>query len=154
MLFFRYVKYQESILCAASSDTVPISSFLAADTGIDHYPSGHSRQRLLTESIVEDLIIYCSLPLSIVENPGFRRFLKKADPKYVPTSRTTVVSKLSHMTASTQESMKTQLAGLETVSVTVDIWSDRKMRGYLGVTVHFLEVTEHAIKPRSQLMGL
>lgn len=30
----------------------------------------------------------------------------------------------------------------DTVALTVDIWSDRRMRGFLGVTVHFMEGNE------------
>lgn len=31
------------------------------------------------------------------------------------------------------------LQSLESVSLTVDIWSDRRLRSYLGITVHFIE---------------
>lgn len=31
------------------------------------------------------------------------------------------------------------LQAVDSVSVTVDIWSDRRMRSYLGLTVHFVE---------------
>lgn len=31
------------------------------------------------------------------------------------------------------------LESVDSVSVTVDLWSDRKMRSYLGITVHFME---------------
>ena len=37
------------------------------------------------------------------------------------------------------QSLKYFLHALDHVSLTLDIWSDRKMRSYLGVTVHFLE---------------
>lgn len=34
------------------------------------------------------------------------------------------------------------LSQCDSVALTVDIWSDRKMRSFLGVTVHFIEQGE------------
>lgn len=42
-----------------------------------------------------------------------------------------------------QESLKTRLASISSLAITMDIWSDAKMRGYLGVTAHY--VHEHEI---------
>ena len=38
--------------------------------------------------------------------------------------------------------LKERLREVENVSVTVDLWSDRKMRSYMGVTVHYLHGNE------------
>ena len=37
-----------------------------------------------------------------------------------------------------QDSLKQQLELCSTVSVTMDIWSDASMRGYLGLTAHYI----------------
>ena len=51
---------------------------------------------------------------------------------------------------SCQEKLKELLSSCETVSITMDIWSDATMRGYLGLTVHFI----HNEKLRSQVLGV
>ena len=38
--------------------------------------------------------------------------------------------------------LKEQLAEQEHVSLTIDIWSDRTMRGFIGITVHFFSGDE------------
>ncbi|KAL3048812.1 hypothetical protein OYC64_008317 [Pagothenia borchgrevinki] len=45
------------------------------------------------------------------------------------------------------------MSNLNHVSVTVDIWSDRKMRGFLGVTAHYLEQDEERIELKSNLLA-
>ena len=37
-----------------------------------------------------------------------------------------------------QDRLKQQLELCSTVSVTMDIWSDASMRGYLGLTAHYI----------------
>lgn len=51
----------------------------------------------------------------------------------------TLTSKTENLAAERLAKIKTQLSSTDHVSVTVDIWSDRKMRGFLGVTVHCIE---------------
>ncbi|KAL3048825.1 hypothetical protein OYC64_008329 [Pagothenia borchgrevinki] len=45
------------------------------------------------------------------------------------------------------------MSNINHVSVTVDIWSDRKMRGFLGVTAHYLEQDEERIELKSNLLA-
>lgn len=37
-----------------------------------------------------------------------------------------------------QDKLKDQLSCCQNVSITMDIWSDSSMRGYLGLTAHFI----------------
>ena len=64
------------------------------------------------------------------------RFIARIDSKYNPISRTSVRTALDNIASQTNAQLKNKLAKVMHVSTTVDIWSDRKMRGYLGVTVH------------------
>jgi len=66
------------------------SSFWTAQ---QHYSPDSSRQRAISQAIVNDLIIGCNLPLSIVENEHFRHFLHTLDMEYVPISRMTITEK-------------------------------------------------------------
>lgn len=104
------------------------------------YSQGHPRQKIITESIIQDLVISCNLPLSLVDTPGFQTFMSKVDEKYNIVGRNTVTRRLSDLAANKATQIKSKLQKVDTVSVTVDIWSDRSMRGFLGVTAHFMEM--------------
>ena len=82
------------------------------------------------------------MPLSLTENGHFRHFLSVADSKYQPVSHRTITLKIESLVAETREKIKVLLAGADHVSVTVDIWSDRRKRGFLGVTGHVLATSE------------
>ena len=52
-----------------------------------------------------------------------------------------------------QTKLKNSLANVEDISVTVDIWSDRKTRGFLGITAHWLDDGEGGIVLKSALLA-
>ncbi|CAF4281520.1 unnamed protein product, partial [Adineta steineri] len=51
------------------------------------YASTDPRQFKLTESIVKDLIIECGLPVSLIDQNGFKNFMQTVDPIYSLLSR-------------------------------------------------------------------
>ncbi|CAF1346971.1 unnamed protein product, partial [Didymodactylos carnosus] len=51
------------------------------------YSSNDPRQVKLTESMLKDLIIECGLPLSLVDQNGFRNFMQTVDPMFSLLSR-------------------------------------------------------------------
>lgn len=114
-----------------------MSGFFSA--GDVTYSSGHPRQTAITNSIVMDLIVKCSMPLSIVDNNNFRQFLHVLDPKYTPVARSTITSsKLPQLVETAKERIKEKLEAASFVSITVDIWTDRRMRAYFGSTAHYI----------------
>ena len=153
MAFYRHEAYKLSKSRPSTSSTsqTPISEFM--DTGVHQYSSTHPQQKALTNAILSDLVIDCNLPLSIIEHPSFRHFMKVADSKYNPVCRRTLTSKTENTTAERRSKLRTQLSNIEHVSVTVDIWSDRRIRGYLGVTVHYMEKDAEGLKLRSNLLA-
>lgn len=58
--------------------------------------------------------------------------------RYQPMARSTLTTKLPQLKAKGQEEVIALLADQNCVSITTDIWSDRTMRSYLGVTAHIL----------------
>lgn len=68
---------------------------------------------------------------------------------YSPLSRGPLTSKLDGIVLDKQTKLKTSLSNAENLSVTVDIWSDHKLRGFLGVTAHWLESAEGGIVLKS-----
>lgn len=151
LLFHRFAEYQKTrLVCTDSTQTV-ISQFVQVRPQ-EAYSANHPKQKAITNAIVTDLVIGCNMPLSITENQHFRHFLSVADSKYQPVCRRTMTSKVESLVAETREKIKLLLASADHVSVTVDIWSDRRMRGFLGVTVHVLATTE-GIRLNSYLLA-
>lgn len=126
-----------------------ISQFIESSP-VSLYTCNHPQQRAITNSILLDLIGNCNMPLSIVEHQSFQHFLSIMDNKYSPVSRRTVTSKLDSLVADRQIKLKSELAKADYVSVTVDIWSDRRMRGFLGVTAHCINIEDEL---KSQLLA-
>jgi len=46
--------------------------------------------------------------------------------------------KLPKLAESVKEKLQEKLRAAKFVSITIDIWTDRRMRAYLGCTVHFI----------------
>lgn len=148
----RYAKYKE-LQTLLQSDNLQPAITIFGIPGSNSYSNNHPRQKAITASIIADLIIDCNLPLSLVEHPSFRNFMSVVDPKYVNISRTTVTSMLAEMTTAMEAKIKEDMSKIDGVSVTVDVWSDRKMRGFLGVTGHVMEVTDKSLNLKSYLLG-
>lgn len=101
------------------------------------YSPNSARQQAITQSILQDLVVGCSLPLSIAENPNFRRFLNVLDSKYTPVSRTSLTEKrIPHLVTKVKGDIIKALEVQSNVAITTDLWSDRRLRSYLGVTAH------------------
>ena len=71
--------------------------------------------------------------------------------RYNPIARSTITKKtLPDMHETMKKKILNMLSQQKSVSLTVDIWSDRTMRSYLGIAAHFArkEVTQPAGKKK------
>lgn len=102
-----------------------------------YYSPNSSRAQAINRSLVDDLIVGESLPLRIVESTGFRKFVQTMDPMYRPPCRNTVKAKIKSNVKVVQERIISCLDKCN--NVTVDIWSDRVMRSFMGITAHVME---------------
>ncbi|CAF3273968.1 unnamed protein product [Rotaria socialis] len=99
-----------------------------------------SKQHRINLSIAKNLIIKCNLPLSIIENSAFREFLKECYPKWQPISAKNLkVNIISSFKNRTHQLICDTLKSLSDLTVTIDAWSDRRGRGFLGITCHFID---------------
>lgn len=90
--------------------------------------------------ILTELIVKCNLPLTIVEHVGFRNFLKAIAPRWKPTStRYFTRNLLPTLMTDCQNRMRKILDTANHISITVDMWTDRRGRSFIGVTGHFLD---------------
>uniref|UniRef100_A0A3B3DBK5 BED-type domain-containing protein n=1 Tax=Oryzias melastigma TaxID=30732 RepID=A0A3B3DBK5_ORYME len=147
----RFEKYQLNKTLTTEPHQPSISQFM--DNHGVHYSKNHPQQTAITKSLLSDLIVGCTLPLSIVENKHFLHFLTVLVSNYNPVCRRTLTTKIESLAEGRQSKLKTQLSNTDNLSVTVDIWSDRKMREFFGVTVHWMEEEEEKIQLRTNLLA-
>lgn len=87
--------------------------------------------------IVHDLIIDLGLPVSIVDNPTFIRAMNIVDSKFTLLSRRTLCRTVLPSTLEQiQMKLKQACGEARFLSLTLDVWTDRRMRAFLAVTMH------------------
>ena len=77
-------------------------------------------------------------PVYTVENEGFKNLTKLLELRYTMVSRQHTQKKLvPNLFDTVCVKLKALLDSAGTVNITLDIWSNRKMHSYLGITYHF-----------------
>ena len=100
----------------------------------------NSKQTRINFSMAKNLIIKCNLPLNVVENAAFREFIKECYSKWRPISTKKLKSDI--IPSINKRICKIIYETLQTINhltLTIDAWSDRRGRGFLGVTCHFID---------------
>lgn len=115
------------------------------------YAATNWRQKELKNAIVSNLVIGGNLPLSIVETTWFSNFMKIVDPKFAMPSRKQVANTLSQAYKAKRQALRDKLSSTDNVSLTLDMWSDRRMRSFMAVTVHILSPD---MQPESWLLDM
>ncbi|KAK7910500.1 hypothetical protein WMY93_015184 [Mugilogobius chulae] len=101
--------------------------------------SSHAtRKQDLDEALVY-LIVRDTQPFSIVEDVGFRAFVRKLDPNYVLPTRQALKAMVEARYMSEKEKVKAKVEKVAAVSLTSDMWTSINMDAYLAVTCHFVE---------------
>ena len=102
------------------------------------YNPQNPKQVLVTDAVVnfvaDDLI-----PLSVVDSKRFKSLLSTLDPQYQLPSRkqlSTVLLKKKYDTL--KSSVLQKLKKTDTINLTIDLWSNRQMQSYLGITGHYI----------------
>jgi hypothetical protein len=86
--------------------------FPSSATTTNKCKSAHGKQKAISKSIVEDLIVNCSMPISIVENAHFRHFLSVTDPQSTSIPRHTVSKMLDKLVQSGKDGLTNQLSAV------------------------------------------
>jgi len=102
------------------------------------YHSSHHRQKELSDAVISHLVIAGNLPLNLVEQPYFKEFMKVVDQKYNPPTRYNVNRAVNKKFQLKRALLHSKLQEAQYVTLTLDMWSDRRMRSFMGITVHFL----------------
>ncbi|XP_047141090.1 uncharacterized protein LOC124816102 [Hydra vulgaris] len=102
------------------------------------YGSQHPDQIKITDFLVANLVVGCSLPLSLVENSNFRKFICDMNNKYVLPSRSHLTSQLiPEAVKEKRELISKQVQSIGHIAMTVNIWTDRRMHSYLTCAGHY-----------------
>jgi hypothetical protein len=122
-------------------DKHQIKSLLTMRTPEKKYGSQNPRQKLLGELLVKNLIVGCSLPVSLVDNPHFRKFSADFDPKFTPPCRQTVTTSfIPQLVMEKRSKLEELLCSVSDVSLTTDEWTDGRAHAFMGVTAHIFNV--------------
>ena len=98
------------------------------------------RQSRIVLSITKNLIIRCNMPLNLVENPAFRDFMKECNLKCEPVSTKRLkCDVIPSFTNKVLKQIQETLTNIDYVTLTIDVWSDRRCRSFLGITCHFID---------------
>ena len=66
-------------------------------------------------------------------------FMKLICPKWIPITRRGLISIQRSTNLTMLSILKETRKSIRFVSLTIDIWSDRRLRTFIGVTCHFLD---------------
>jgi hypothetical protein len=115
------------------------------------YSSSNAPQQQLKNAITNNPITCGNLPVSTVEQPWFVQFMQVIDPKFAMPGRRKVLSAINKVYQAKRELLRQKIAAADSLSLTLDMWSDRRMRSFIGVTVHFMSPI---MKLKGYLLGI
>lgn len=89
-------------------------------------------------------VAYCiakdMLPISLVENEGFKNLIHVLDPRYeLPGRKHFSQTALPRLYTECRETVERQLQNVQFFATTSDIWSSRTSEPYLSLTIHFVD---------------
>lgn len=77
-------------------------------------------------------------PFSVVDDKGFRNFVKCINPNYkIPDKRVIRYELMPKMFYEAEAKLKRILSEIKNLSATTDIWTSNTMESYITVTIHF-----------------
>ena len=120
------------------------------ETNVSLEYEGSSYDGKANQSIVLNLIVRCNLPPSMIEHIVFRKFMSDVVRKWrLASARYLKARVIPPLYASVRKKVDSMLNEIDHLSVTVDIWYDRRGKAFFGVTGHFIDVD---FKPHAVLL--
>lgn len=111
---------------------------------------------MVTDAVV-DFIAEDLMPLHVVDSARFQNLIKHLDPQYTLPSRkhlsdTLLVKKFDQLKQDITNSFKK----VTVINLTIDLWSNRQMHSFLGITAHYITDTwklEHVVLGCNRVHG-
>ena len=109
----------------------------------EKYPL-QSQIQLQWDMNILQLLVETELPFTLVEHPGFRKFINKVDPKVtVKSANTFAQQKLPLMTRTIKDTMnqvsERDLQQCTAVAMTADHWTSRTGTNYMSITLQYVK---------------
>lgn len=102
------------------------------------YDKSSAKKQKLDSSLVWMLATDMQ-PAQVVDDQGFRRFVKDLDPRYeLPSRRTIMRDMLPSLYREEIDKLNTELSKTSHVSITTDIWTSSQTQAFLSVTAHYV----------------
>ena len=96
-------------------------------------------QDISREKLARAIILH-EYPLSIVDHAGFRDFASSLQPLFKMVSRNTIKDDIMKIYEFEKGKMSSYLEKLETrMAITTDMWTSNKKKGYMAITVHYID---------------
>lgn len=128
--FYKHLKRKRN------AGTVP--SDPESDNDDSYKPTTYDER--VNQSITLNLIAKCNLPPSFIEQSGFREFMKVVAQRWKPSSARYLKTRLIPFSyTSIRKKIDQILKGIDVLSVTIDTWTDRWGKAFIGVTDHFMD---------------
>ena len=89
--------------------------------------------------MIVDAIITDSRSYGDFDKPGIKRVFKKLKPDYEPPKRMKVSRRLGKKYKGVLAKLRKLLSKQEYLALTSDIWKNKKLEYFLGLTVHFFD---------------
>ena len=124
---------------AAPASQQPTNTTMDQFVKLQKWSRTDARQQELTGAIV-GFVTSDMMPLSIVESKAFRHLMGTAQPQFTMPSRKHLREKLIPEAAGdVMKDLLSKLDKTEDLALTLDIWTSRDMRSFIGITGHFVE---------------
>ena len=131
------MKNVEQSAASSSGSQQTLTHLVKPSSQTTKYNSRHPQQVSITDALVcfiaEDLVL-----LSIVDSTQFNKLLHTLDPNQTPSRKHLSTVLLKRKYDSVKNKILKQLEGIESINLTLDLWSNRQMKSFLGVTGHFI----------------
>ena len=156
--FWKHLKrkhssvHEQFVNASKENSTDEVISEGEANQTASTLSSAKLKQSRINTAIAKCLIIKCNLPLSLVENVAFREFMKECNVKWSPiSSKKLKQDPIAAFKEKVNKFIREALESVDHVTLTVDGWSDRRCRSFLGVTCHFIN---RRMEPQAHLIDL
>jgi len=136
MFYFALNRYDQWKTSDAEPKKQPLMTQFT--TSEKKYAAMHPRQKELQKAVITHLIVRGNLPLNTVERPWFKIFMAVVDLKFNVPCRRKVASEIKFLYDVKRNVLLNKLMSVQSLPLTLDMWSDRRMRPFMGVTVHLL----------------
>ena len=96
-------------------------------------------QEISREKLARAIILH-EYPLSIIDHVGFREFATSLQPLFKMVSRNTIKGDIMKIYEVEKDKMISYLEKLQSrVAITTDMWTSNQKKGYMAITVHYID---------------